>query len=273
MGINIKSFKQFNESISTDVIYDGWDRGFDENELYSVALHRITKYPIYVFRGYLEEDGHLTTEEFEDLYTAIKLPNGNYLSHEGEVTSKEIEDFFYQEGNYENIDLVEITESESMSLYDAYNSYDVDQVKRLTMLRERTIKKYIDYINEKLGLQLALKINENIDKSIYSNWSIKKGNDSDFSNVEFITLYRAEGTVVSDRSKLPKAMQGSSGSWFSPNLEEAERYSKMNSHRKIYKLDIPLTLYNNLSNLSKGMEMSKGEVRLPLDLATLKTLL
>ena len=108
-----------------------------------------------------------------------------------------------------------------------------------------------------------------LDKSVYINWSNSRGNTSDFSNIEFIRLYRAEGSVV-NRNKLPKSTRSSSGTWFTPNLKEATRYSEMSTNRRIYKLDIPLVLYNNLSKLNKG-GISQGEIKLPLDLSILKT--
>ena len=98
----------------------------------------------------------------------------------------------------------------------------------------------------------------------------------DFSVSEksgYITLYRAEGETV-DRDKLLPFQKGNAGTWFSPDQKELLRYVSMMKDRKAYKIDIPKSLYDSLNNIAKNnIEMSKGEVQLPIELASKKEIL
>jgi hypothetical protein len=283
IGLQVaKWINNVNEALDFNKLYFS-DSEYDGNVFFAVALHRLTKFPIYTLRcwftdetlkhsrGDWEYDHDHEQATYEDVWNGVQVPNGNLLSTKGERTPSDLIKSHGNHTTYQMASMVKLTEFEAMTLYSHKDHKDT-----IDMGDEDEVQMYLDQINRTLGLQLAVSINdvkESVDKSIYSNWSIKKGNDNDFSNSEFITLYRSEGNTVS-REKLPKSTQGSSGTWFTPNLKEVERYNGMNKDRKIYKLDIPLTLYNNLLKMSKNkIEMSKGEVQLPLDLSILKTLL
>ena len=98
----------------------------------------------------------------------------------------------------------------------------------------------------------------------------------DFSmpdNSGYITLYRAEGEIV-DREELSDFNKQSAGTWFSPKKEEALRYASAIKGRKVYKVNIPNSYYVGLNESAKdSVQMSKGEVRLPIDIAEKKELL
>jgi len=98
----------------------------------------------------------------------------------------------------------------------------------------------------------------------------------DFSISEksgYITLYRAEGETI-DREELLPFQKGNAGTWFSPDQKELLRYVSMMKDRKAYKIDIPKSLYDSLNNIAKSnIEMSKGEVQLPIELADKKEIL
>ena len=95
----------------------------------------------------------------------------------------------------------------------------------------------------------------------------------DFSiadNSGYITLYRAEGEVV-DREELSDFNKQSAGTWFSPKKEEALRYASAVKRRRVYKVSIPNSFYAGLSEIAKDkIEMSKGEVQLPIEIAEKK---
>lgn len=94
-----------------------------------------------------------------------------------------------------------------------------------------------------------------------------------FKDVKFIKLYRAEGKVE-DREKLPIAIKDNSGRWFTPNFKEVSRYKNMSNDRKIYAIDVPLEFYNSMRKaFGTPAETSKGEVKLPLELAKLKKII
>jgi len=119
--------------------------------------------------------------------------------------------------------------------------------------------------------------NVDIDKSKFINFISQRNNQdindvkNKFNDVEFIKLYRSEGNIV-DRDKLPLAVKDSSGTWFTPSYKEVLRYNNMNDNRKIYEIDIPLGFYNSLrSSFSSNIEISKGEVKLPIELSKMKT--
>ena len=133
------------------------------------------------------------------------------------------------------------------------------------MKNKDVIKKYNDFLNE------------NVDKTQYVKFISQQNGESyndvfdKFNDVKFITLYRSEGIVV-DKEKLPKAVKGNSGRWFTPQYNEVLRYQKMNKNRKIYKIDVPLGFYNALrDSLQSKIDMSIGEVVLPQGLSELKT--
>ena len=98
----------------------------------------------------------------------------------------------------------------------------------------------------------------------------------DFSVPEksgYVTLYRAEGETV-DREELLPFQKGNAGTWFSPDQKELLRYVEMAKDRKAYKIDIPKSLYDSLNSIAKSnIEMSKGEVQLPIELADKKEIL
>ncbi len=50
------------------------------------------------------------------------------------------------------------------------------------------------------------------------------------------------------------------------------RYNNMNKNRVMYKIDVPLDFYNAMRKAFGTLgETSKGEVKLPIELALLKT--
>jgi len=119
-------------------------------------------------------------------------------------------------------------------------------------------------------------LSDNVDKSKYVEYISQKNNkdysevEKVFNDVEFITLYRSEGTVV-DKEKLPISVRDNSGRWFTPNYHEMVRYNNMNKNREIYKIDVPLDFYNAMRTaFGTASETSKGEVKLPIELSLLK---
>lgn len=146
-------------------------------------------------------------------------------------------------------------------------SFDINK-KKSEITQELNIPNYkdgIDLIFEQ-NPELLITISKNIlpNKSIYDK-HINQTNQ----NTEFISLYRAEWSTV-DKEKLPIAIRGNAGSWFSPNIQEAIRYKKMNPDRKLYKIDIPKTLYENIYKNKLAWEVSKWEIQLPESISKLK---
>lgn len=140
--------------------------------------------------------------------------------------------------------------------------------KKSEIIEDLNIPNYKDWIdlifeqNPELLITIAKNILPN--KSIYDK-HINQTNQ----NTEFISLYRAEWSTV-DKEKLPIAIRGNAGSWFSPNIQECIRYKKMNPDRKLYKVDIPKTLYENIYKTKLVREVSKWEIQLPENISKLK---
>jgi hypothetical protein len=110
-------------------------------------------------------------------------------------------------------------------------------------------------------------------KTPYLNWVANQQGKTveqvteELKDVEFITLYRAEGETA-DRSKLPAATKRRAGTWFTPNFTEAKRYADMDESRSLYTVSVPKAFYE--SNKRTEGVVSEGEIQLPIEIADAK---
>tara|TARA_R110000772_G_scaffold81439_2_gene173252 strand:- start:33106 stop:33624 length:519 start_codon:yes stop_codon:yes gene_type:complete len=164
MGMNIKTFKQYNESKKELLDFEELDfMEYHGSHLFAIALHRVTNFPIYVFRGYFKEyDGY----EYDHFYTGVKLPNGNYLSSNGQLTFDELKKFYggkqspkmWSADNVEYYRMVEITELEAYNLYNGIDEQGEDYIPDYD---KESVDEFIEDINNKLGFSVA----KNIERS------------------------------------------------------------------------------------------------------------
>lgn len=190
----LKTFEQFriNESLDFKSL-KLYDSEYDGNNLFAVALHRLTKFPIYTVRGYFKDTDdyrspdYVRRNSYEDVYNCVKLPNGNFLSSNGERTQKDITGSYFTD--YGRIELVELSEMEAINLYKHEDDQDYTDP-----IDEEFIQNLLDRINEILGLELAKKINESIDgeKEVKNKFLTFVNNLPDWNRFDHHIQYKEE---------------------------------------------------------------------------------
>ena len=85
-------------------------------DIFAIAKHRVTGFPIYVIRGYYYDDV-FEEEVYEDCHIVLKLPNGNYLDYNGESTEEELKSDAVFNNEIKYIKFVEISEEEASGIF------------------------------------------------------------------------------------------------------------------------------------------------------------
>ena len=122
----MKYINTYNENKYDNMInyYPGGYQDGDCN-LYAIALHKLSGYPLYTVRGFYREDDWEEVVEMgydfgyyhEDGHVVVKAPNGKYVDSEGEYTEKELIDLTGFGPHVERVEIVSLTELEAYNLY------------------------------------------------------------------------------------------------------------------------------------------------------------
>jgi len=118
----MKYLKRYNENIIN--YYPG---GYQHGgcNVYAIALHKLSGYPLYTVRGFYREDdweevlkmGYEFGYYHEDGHVVVKAPNGKYIDSESEYTEEELIDATGFGPHIERIEIVPLTELEAYNLY------------------------------------------------------------------------------------------------------------------------------------------------------------
>lgn len=130
-------------------------------DIYAVSLHRLYGYPLYVVRGWYEDDlGEDNDFNYEDCHIVVKMPNGLYLDSEGEQGEQELRQNARFMNDVHKITIVPISEEEALNTFSCQD-------------QESEIKQVMNYIKKKD------KLNENeeegkVDKIKYEAYFVDK---------------------------------------------------------------------------------------------------
>ncbi len=87
-------------------------------DIYAVSLHRLYGYPLYVVRGWYEDDlGEDNDFNYEDCHIVVKMPNGLYLDSEGEQGEQELRQNARFMNDVHKITIVPISEEEALNTF------------------------------------------------------------------------------------------------------------------------------------------------------------
>jgi len=219
-------------------------------DIYAVSLHRLYGYPLYVVRGWYEDDlGEDNDFNYEDCHIVVKMPNGLYLDSEGEQGEQELRQNARFMNDVHKITIVPISEEEALNTFSCQDQEaDVQNVMNYIKKRSTLSEENIDYKGPHVmrkdssssplhnllqSGQVAPDFYENIHHYAYLH------NKSDQESVSIIKQARNKpDAIVTIYRAVPKGVtEINTGDWISLSKSYAKHHGL---HHEDSKLNMPV---------------------------------
>lgn len=104
---------------------DDFDFKHGDCDIFAISMHRLYNYPLYVVRGYFEDEfGEPGEYAYEDAHMVVKKGENTYLDADGEHTKENlIEGSLFME-EVETVKLVELSEEEALESFSCEDQED-----------------------------------------------------------------------------------------------------------------------------------------------------